>query len=259
MKITTWNVNGIRARLTHVVDFLREHEPDVLCLQETKVVDELFPQDILEDEGYETVFFGQKGYNGVAILAAHEIEHVQKGFPDDEPDAERRVLAATVNGFRVLNLYVVNGQEVGSDKYDYKLDWFRRLRTFLDSSYAASDDIAVVGDFNVALEDRDVHDPVWWQDRILCSQPERDAMRNVMAFGLDDTFRKHHDEAGVYTWWHYTGGSAVKDDGLRIDYVLSSASASARCTDVIIHKEERSKKGPSDHVPVTAIYADGSP
>ena len=256
MKITTWNVNGIRARLTHVVDFLREHEPDVLCLQETKVVDELFPVEALEDEGYEVTYFGQKGYNGVAILAAHEIENVTKGMPDDAPDAERRVLAATVNGFRVLDLYVVNGQEVGSDKYAHKLDWLRRLRTYLDSEFAASDDVVVVGDFNVALEDRDVHDPTWWQDRILCSKPERDAMRNVMAFGLEDSFRRHHQQAGVYTWWHYTGGSAVKDDGLRIDYVLSSASAGARCTDVIVHKEERSKKSPSDHVPVTAIYTD---
>ncbi|CAN0496828.1 unnamed protein product, partial [Discosporangium mesarthrocarpum] len=137
MKITTWNVNGIRARLTHVVDFLREHEPDVLCLQETKVVDDLFPLDVLEDEGYEVTFDGQKGYNGVAILAAHEITDVQKGFPDDPPDAEKRAIAATVNGFRVLNLYVVNGQEVGSEKYDFKLDWFRRLRTYLDRDFAA--------------------------------------------------------------------------------------------------------------------------
>lgn len=256
MKITTWNVNGIRARLTHVVDFLREHEPDALCLQETKVTDDLFPLEALEDEGYEVCFDGQKGYNGVAILAAHEITDVVKGMPDDPPDAEKRVLAATVNGFRVLNLYVVNGQEVGAEKYAFKLDWMRRLRTYLDTSFAASDDVVVVGDFNVALDDRDVHDPEWWRGKILCSDAERAAMRNVMAFGLEDSFRQHHDDAGIYTWWHYTGGRAVKDDGLRIDYVLSSASATGRCTDVIVHKDERSKKGPSDHVPVTAIYTD---
>lgn len=256
MKITSWNVNGIRARLTHIIDFLREHEPDVLCLQETKVIDDLFPRDLIEDEGYDVIFTGQKGYNGVAILAAHKIEDVVMGMPDDPPDADKRVIAATVNGFRVLNLYVVNGQEVGAEKYTYKLDWLRRLRTYLDTDFRASDDIAVVGDFNITRDDRDVHDPAWWKDRILCSDKERDAMRNIMAFGLEDSFRQHHEGAGLYTWWHYTGGSLEKDEGLRIDYVLSSSSASKRCTDVIVHKEERHKKTPSDHAPVTAIYAD---
>ncbi|MEZ6036639.1 MAG: exodeoxyribonuclease III [Planctomycetota bacterium] len=256
MKITTWNVNGIRARLTHVIDFLREHQPDVLCLQETKVVDDLFPREPLEDEGYDVTFWGEKGYNGVAILAAHAIDDVQRGFPDDPPDAERRALAATVNGFRVLDLYVVNGQEVGSDKYAYKLDWMRRLRSYLDASFSAQDDVVVVGDFNVALDDRDVHDPAWWRGKILCSQPERDAMRNVMAFGLEDSLRRFRPEAGIYTWWHYSGGALQKDAGLRIDYVLSSPSAAARCTEVIVHDDERLKDGPSDHVPVTAVYRD---
>ena len=256
MKRTTWNVNGIRARLTHIIDFLREHEPDVLCLQETKVIDDLFPRDLIEDEGYDVIFTGQKGYNGVAILAAHKIEDVVMGMPDDPPDADKRVIAATVNGFRVLNLYVVNGQEVGAEKYTYKLDWLRRLRTYLDTDFKASDDIAVVGDFNITRDDRDIHDPAWWKDRILCSDKERDAMRNIMAFGLEDSFRQHHEGAGLYTWWHYTGGSLEKDEGLRIDYVLSSSSAGKRCTEVIVHKDERHKKSPSDHAPVTAIYAD---
>ena len=194
------------------------------------------------------------GQNGTAILAAHELEDVVKGMPDDPPDADKRVLAATVNGFRVLNLYVVNGQEVGSAKYSYKLDWMRRLRTYLDSSFSASDDVVVVGDFNVALEDRDVHDPDWWRGRILCSDEERAAMRSVMAFGLHDSFRQHHDEAGVYTWWHYTAGAVQKDDGLRIDYVLSSQTASDKCIDVLVHKDERNKQSPSDHAPVTAVY-----
>lgn len=256
MKITTWNVNGIRARLTHVVDFLREHEPDVLCLQETKVQDDLFPVEPLEDEGYDVTWFGQKGYNGVAILARHAIDDVRKGLPDDPDDAERRVLAATVAGVRVLDLYVPNGQEVGADKYVFKLDWYRRLRAFLDREFAASDDLVVVGDFNVALEDRDVHDPAWWRGKILCSDAERDAMRSVLAFGLEDSLRRHHPEPGIYTWWHYTAGAAVRDDGLRIDYVLSSASLAERCTDVVVHKDERARPSPSDHVPVTAIYRD---
>lgn len=256
MKITTWNVNGLRARLTHVVDFLREHEPDVLCLQETKVQDDLFPREPLEDEGYDVEFFGQKSYNGVALLSRHRFDDVVRGLPDDGADAERRVIAATIGGVRVLNLYVPNGQEVGSDKYRFKLDWFRRLRAFLDAGYAKDEPIVVVGDFNVTQDDRDVHDPDWWRDKILCSKPERQAMRNVLAFGLDDAFRVHHEEGGVYTWWHYTAGAAFKDDGLRIDYVLTSAPVTQRCRDVIVHKELRLQKSPSDHVPVTALLDD---
>ncbi|MBL8748941.1 MAG: exodeoxyribonuclease III [Planctomycetes bacterium] len=254
MRITTWNVNGLRARLTHVVDFLREHRPDVLCLQETKVEDAAFPVGPLEDEGYNVEWFGQKSYNGVAILAAGPIEDVQRGLPDDPADAERRVIGATVAGFRVLDLYVPNGQEVGGDKYRFKLDWLRRLRAFLDASYAANEPVVVVGDFNITFDDRDVHDPEWWRERILCSNAERQALRNVMAFGLADGFRAHHAEGGVFTWWHYTAGAAFKDDGLRIDHVLLSPPALARCTDVIVHKELRLQKTPSDHVPVSALF-----
>jgi exodeoxyribonuclease-3 len=256
MKITTWNVNSLRMRMTHVVDFLREHRPDVLCLQETKVQDEQFPREPLEDEGYEVVFTGQKAYNGVAIVAAASPSSVIKGFPDDGPEADKRVIGCDVGPWRVLNLYCPNGQDVGADKYRYKLDWFRRLRAFLDRDYAADQRVVVVGDFNVALDDRDVHDPAWWHEKILCSTPERQAMRNVMAFGLADGLRLHRQEGGIYTWWHYRAGAAAKDDGLRIDYVLCSTPAAQRCTEVIVHKDERSKKQPSDHVPVTAVFTD---
>ena len=256
MKITTWNVNSLRARLTHVVDFLREHRPDVLCLQETKVTDDLFPRAALEDEGYDVTFTGQKSYNGVAILSATTLTEVQAGFPDDAPDADKRVLAAKAGEWHVLNLYVPNGQDVGTDKYRFKLDWFRRLRAFLDQRWAATDRLVVVGDFNVTLDDRDVHDPAWWKDRILCSVPERQAMRNVMAFGLTDNFRQHHAEGGIYTWWHYRAGAAFVDDGMRIDYVLTTPSAATLCRDVIVHKEVRLQKQPSDHVPVTAVFAE---
>jgi exodeoxyribonuclease-3 len=256
MKITTWNVNSLRARLTHVVDFLRTHRPDVLCLQETKVTDELFPRAALEDEGYEVCYSGQKSYNGVAILAASGLADVHKGLHDDPDDADKRLIAATIDGWRVVNLYVPNGQAVGSEKYQFKLDWLRRLRAWLDMRYAATDRVVVVGDMNVALEDRDVHDPAWWRERILCSTPERQALRNLMAFGLADTLRQHHAEGGIYTWWHYRAGAAFVDDGLRIDYVLASPPAAARCTDVVVHKDVRLQKTPSDHVPVTAVFAD---
>lgn len=256
MKITTWNVNGIRARLTHVVDFLREQQPDVLCLQETKVEDSLFPREVLEDEGYEVSWFGQKGYNGVAILSASAQTEPIRGLPGDAPDAERRVLGATVAGYRVLDLYVPNGQDVDTDKYHYKLDWLRRLRALLDGRYRAEEKVVVVGDFNITVDDRDVHDPVWWHERILCTTREREALRNVLAFGLHDALRQHHQEGGIYTWWHYRAGAAFKDDGLRIDHVFCSAAAAARCTDVIVHKDVRLAKTPSDHVPVTAVFAD---
>lgn len=256
MKITTWNVNGIRARLTHVIDFLRDQQPDVLCLQETKVQDELFPAEALEDEGYNVEHFGQKGYNGVALLSRHPLEDVVRGLPGDPQDAERRAIGAIVDGYMVLDLYVPNGQEVGAEKYAYKLDWLRRLRAFLDSRYSVQEKVVVVGDFNVTLDDRDVHDPDWWRDKILCSAQERQAMRNVMAFGLQDLLRQHHEQAGIYTWWHYTAGAAFKDDGLRIDYVLGSPPAAALCRDVIVHKDLRLAKTPSDHVPVTAVFAD---
>ena len=256
MKITTWNVNGIRARLTHVIDFLREETPDVLCLQETKVQDDSFPLEALEDEGYNVELFGQKGYNGVAILSHHALDGVVRGLPDDPADAERRVLGASVGGYRILDLYVPNGQEVGAEKYAYKLEWLRRLRAFLDSAYSAREKVVVVGDFNVTLDDRDVHDPEWWRGKILCSDDERKAMRNVMAFGLVDLLREHHEQGGIYTWWHYTAGAAFKDDGLRIDYVLASPPAADRCRDVIVHKDLRMTKSPSDHVPVTAVFDD---
>ena len=258
MKITTWNVNSLRARLTHVVDFLREHRPDVLCLQETKVTDDQFPRGPLEDEGYDVCFTGQKSYNGVAILATEALTDVVTSLPDDPPDADKRVLGASVAGWRVLDLSVPNGQDVGTDKYQFKLDWFRRLRTFLDRRYAAGEKVVVVGDFNVALDDRDVHDPQWWHERILCSTAERQAMRNVMAFGLTDCLRRFHQEGGIYTWWHYRAGAAFKDDGLRIDYVLASPPAAELCTEVIVHKDVRLQKSPSDHVPVTAVFRDGA-
>jgi exodeoxyribonuclease-3 len=256
MKLTTWNVNGLRARLVHVIDFVREHGPDVLCLQETKVADEAFPREPLEDEGYNIECFGQKGYNGVAILSRRPVENVVCGLPDDPADAERRVLGCIVGDLMLLDLYVPNGQDVGTEKYRSKLDWLRRLRAFLDSNYAVDEKVALVGDFNVALENRDVHDPVAWHEQILCSSPERAAMRQLLAFGLDDLLRTRHPEPGIYTWWHYRAGAAFKDQGLRIDYVLSTPPLTRLCREITVHREVRTRKSPSDHVPVTAEFAD---
>ena len=228
----------------------------MLCLQETKVQDHQFPREPLEDEGYNIEVFGQKSYNGVAVLARHPIEDVVQNLPDDKPDAERRVLGCIVQDLMVLDLYVPNGKEVGTESYRFKLDWFRRLRTFLDQKYSAQEKLALVGDFNVTMDDRDVYDPAAWHERILCSGPERAAMRSLQTFGLVDLFREKHTEGGVYTWWNYKAGKAVKDEGLRIDYILSSPPLTERCSEVVIHKEERLKRSPSDHVPVTAIFID---
>jgi exodeoxyribonuclease-3 len=256
MKLTTWNVNGIRARLVHVIDFLREQRPDILCLQETKVVDDQFPREPLEDEGYNLEVFGQKSYNGLAILSRHPIEAVVQNLPDDPPDAERRALGCIVGDLMLLDLYVPNGQEVGSDKYRYKLDWLRRLRAFLDAKYSTGEKLALLGDFNITTDDRDVHDPDAWRDKILCSVEERTALRSVLAFGLEDLMRKHHQDAGIYTWWDYRQGQSKKDEGLRIDYIFGTPALAATCIDVVVHTDMRARKTPSDHAPVTAVFAE---
>lgn len=252
MRIVTWNVNSVRARLPRLLPWLEENAPDVLCLQETKVIDDLFPYEPLEDLGYNVVVHGQKTYNGVAILARHGIEAVVRGFPDDEEGAQARVIGCAVEDVLVLNLYVPNGSSVGSDKYAYKLDWLGRLRAFLDATYDPSEKIVVCGDFNITFDDRDVHDPEKWHEKILCSTPEREALRHVMDFGLTDALRKHHDEAGIYTWWDMRGGSFPRDHGLRIDHFLMSEAALAACTAVDVDREARKGPGPSDHAPVLA-------
>ncbi|MGA1525559.1 MAG: exodeoxyribonuclease III [Planctomycetota bacterium] len=252
MRIVTWNVNSVRARLPRLLPWLEENAPDVLCLQETKVIDDLFPYEPLEDLGYNVAVHGQKTYNGVAILARHGIEAVVRGFPDDEEGAQARVIGCAVEDVLVLNLYVPNGSSVGSDKYAYKLDWLGRLRAFLDATYDPSEKIVVCGDFNITFDDRDVHDPEKWHEKILCSTPEREALRHVMDFGLTDALRKHHDEAGIYTWWDMRGGSFPRDHGLRIDHFLMSEAALAACTAVDVDREARKGQGPSDHAPVLA-------
>ncbi len=256
MRIATWNVNSVRARLTRLVPWIEEHRPDVLCLQETKVVDELFPFEPLEDCGYNLVVHGQKTYNGVAILARHSMEDVVKGFPDDDEGAQARVIGATVAGeWQVLNLYVPNGAEVGAEKYRFKLDWLARLRSFLDERYDPAEKLVVCGDFNITFDDRDVHDPEKWHEKILCSTPEREALRSVMDFGLHDALRKHHDEGGIYTWWDMRQGAFQKDWGLRIDHFLVTDDALDPCTDVFVDREARTGRGPSDHAPVIADFA----
>ena len=254
MKIATWNVNSIRARLPRVVPWLREHRPDIVCMQETKVEDDSFPREPLEDEGYNLVVSGQKTYNGVAVLAKHAIEDVVTELPGDNDTAEKRVLGCVIEDFMILNLYVPNGRAVGHEHFYYKLDWMDRVGELLNQKYDTNEKIVVVGDFNVTFDDRDVYDPAAYHEKIHCSTPERDALRKLMSIGLHDGLRKFHEEGGIYTWWDYRTRGFTRNDGLRIDHVLLSQPALDACEEMWVDKAARDGKGPSDHAPVLATF-----
>jgi exodeoxyribonuclease-3 len=254
MKLATFNVNSIRARLGRLIEWLRRQSPDVVCLQETKVADELFPREPIEDEGYNVITYGQRTYNGVAILSRLPVEAVVRGFPEDGPDTERRLLGCNVGDLMVLNLYVPNGQAVGAPRFLYKLEWLRRLRRLLDDEYDAREKLVLTGDFNITFDDRDVFDPQGLRETLHCSTPERETLRYVMEFGLHDALRRHHEEPGIYTWWDYRAGALPRNQGLRIDHFLVSAAALAACTGVTVDREERAQRGASDHAPVIAEF-----
>ena len=254
MDVATWNVNSVRARLPRVLEWLDKARPDVVCLQETKCLDEVFPREPLEELGYQIETFGQKTYNGVAILSKHGMEDVVRGFPDDDEDAQKRVIGATIGDLMILNLYVVNGKEVGSDKYAFKLDWLERLNAFVRDRYPMNEKVVLTGDFNITFDDRDLYDPEAWRDKILCSKPERAALAKIMESGLHDAFRKFHEEAGLYTWWDFRTRGFQRGNGMRIDHFLVSQSAFDLCTAVEIDQEERGMERPSDHAPVVATF-----
>lgn len=255
MKIVTWNVNSLRTRLVRTRALLERHRPDVLCLQETKVADEEFPAAEFEALGYSAAIYGQKTYNGVAILSRESLAEVRRGFPGDPAPEEARVIAGEVGGLRVLNLYVVNGQAVGSPKYQLKLAWLDALISWLAAERAAAETpLLVVGDFNIAPEDRDVHDPERWRGEVLCSEPERERLQALFDLGISDLLRRVTGEGGLYTWWDYRAGAFHRGWGLRIDLALGSAAVAARCREVTIDRAERKistgEGKPSDHAPV---------
>ena len=255
MKVATWNVNSIRQRLERVTAWLGTHQPDVLCLQETKVVDEDFPRAPFEALGYRVELYGQKTYNGVAILSREPLTDVVRGFPDDAPDAHRRMLAATVGGVRVVNVYVPNGESVESEKFPFKLDWLARLARWLAAAARPRDPLLVLGDFNIAPEDRDVYDPDAFRGQVLFHPKEHEALARLTGWGLSDLYRRHHAEAGRYSWWDYRALGFPKDHGLRIDLILGTAAAAERCTACEIDREARKGIKPSDHAPVLATLA----
>lgn len=255
MKLATWNVNSLKVRLPHVLDWLADNPVEVLCLQETKQQDADFPQAELLAAGYHSVFAGQKTYNGVAILSRQPTQDVQVGIPDFE-DEQKRVLAATVAGVRVVCVYVPNGQAVDSDKYYYKLKWLRALIGWLKIELQRHPNLVVLGDYNIAPDDRDVHDPVVWQGNILVSEAERLHFQQLLAIGLHDSFRLFEQGDKAFTWWDYRMMAFRRNQGVRIDHILVGDTLQAACESCVIDRAPRKRERPSDHTPVILTLTD---
>ena len=251
MKIASWNVNSLKVRLPHLLDWLAEQQPDALCLQETKLEDHNFPHVEIAAAGYQVVFSGQKTYNGVALLARQPISDVVCGNPHFA-DEQKRLIAGTLGDTRVICAYMPNGQAVGSDKYDYKLRWLDALAKWLAEELAAHPKLALCGDYNIAPDDRDVHDPQAWAGQILCSEPERSAFQRLLGLGLEDSFRLFEQQEMAFSWWDYRMLGFQKNRGLRIDHVLLSAALARRCTAAGIDRPPRKPERPSEHAPVWA-------
>lgn len=253
MKVATWNVNSMNVRQPHVVEWLQAHDPDVLVLQEIKQLTEKFPSEALQEIGYHSIASGQKTYNGVAAISKTALADPVTDFPDFE-DPQRRVLACTAGDVRIVDLYVPNGSEVGSDKYEYKLGWLASLRNFLEAEMQQHENMVVLGDFNIAPADEDVHDPEKWGEAILCSPLERQALRALLDLGLTDVFRKFDQPEKTFSWWDYRAAGFRRNAGLRIDLILSSAAMTERCKASYVDKEPRAWERPSDHAPVVAEF-----
>lgn len=251
MKLASWNVNSLNVRLSQVLEWLEAVQPDFLAVQETKLADERFPVAAIRAAGYEVAYSGQKTYNGVAVLSRWPIAEVLTDIPALD-DHQRRVLAVTAAGLRFVNLYVPNGQAVGSAKYVYKLDWLAHLRTWLAEELASRQHVVVVGDFNIAPADQDVHDPAQWREQVLCSTPEREALQRVLELGFSDSFRQFAQEEGIFSWWDYRMNSFRRNRGLRIDLVLTSPALTSSLTASFVDRTPRDWQRPSDHAPVVA-------
>jgi len=253
LKIASWNVNSLNVRLPQVLAWCADAVPDVLALQETKLMDDRFPVDEWGAAGFHSVFSGQKTYNGVAILSREPAADVVTDIPGLD-DPQRRILAATVGGVRIVNLYVVNGSEVGTEKFAYKLHWLEKVTEWLAGERKQHENLVVLGDFNIAPDDRDVYDPDGWREKILCSTPEREALGRILDLGLVDTFRLFEQEERVWSWWDYRMNMFRRKLGLRIDLVLASGAMAKRCTASYIDIEPRRQERPSDHAPAIAEF-----
>ncbi|HEU0252105.1 MAG TPA: exodeoxyribonuclease III [Pyrinomonadaceae bacterium] len=255
MLIATWNVNSILARMSSVTRWLDMVKPDVLCMQETKCTDDKFPTLIFQERGYQCQLFGQQSYNGVAILTRDVCEIGRRGYPEDDETAQSRLITTQVGGIDVITVYVPNGQMVGSEKYAFKLNWMKRLREFLDAGYDPSTPVLICGDFNVAPDERDVHDVRLWQGRILFSEPERAALQHIKDWGFTDAFRLHTEAGGNFSWWDYRAGAFRRNMGLRIDHIWISEPLVKRNVRTWIDMEPRTWEKPSDHAPVIAEFS----
>ena len=249
MRLASWNVNSLRVRLPHLLDWLAEAKPDVACLQETKTEDANFPVAELRDAGYHAAYCGQRAYNGVAILSRTEIKDVAHGIPDF-PDDPKRCIAGTVDGIRVVCLYAVNGEAPGTEKYAYKMRWYEALTRWMQQELPKRTNLALLGDMNVAPEDRDVHNPKRWEGKIHVSAPEREALRKLMDVGFADAFRLFDQAEKQFTWWDYRLKAFERGWGLRIDLVLLSPELAKRARSCTIDIEPRKRQRPSDHAPV---------
>lgn len=254
MKIATWNVNSINARMPQLLQWLAAAEPDIVCVQETKCVDEGFPYQELHDAGYFSAFYGQKSYNGVAILSKYDLDDVQKNFPDDDDEAPKRMIAATINGIRIVNTYIPNGTELGTEKFTFKLDWIQRLRKYFDATADKKGDVLLCGDFNVAPEEPDVWSVTAWEGRLHFTKTERAAIHYVKQWGFVDIFRKLNGNVKEFSWWDYRQGAWQRNHGLRIDHIWTSPSLAEKCKACWIDKSPRELEKPSDHTPVVAEF-----
>ncbi|EAU74475.1 exodeoxyribonuclease III [Synechococcus sp. RS9916] len=258
MLIASWNVNSVRTRLDHVLAWLQSHQPDLLCLQETKVADPLFPQTAFESIGYRVSFHGQKSYNGVALISRTPLDDVRCGFigelPGDleagELGEQKRVISALLDGVRVVNLYVPNGSSLTSDKYPYKLKWLNCLKRYREAAQERDEPLCIVGDFNIGMEARDIHDPERLTGGIMASDAERTALNEALGEGMVDVFRAFEPDAGHWSWWDYRSGAWNRDSGWRIDHIYLSEDLLDLARSCVIHKQERGKEQPSDHAPV---------
>ncbi len=253
--LASWNVNSIRARGGHVLDWLRARRPDVLGLQELKAEEHDFPAPAFREEGWQAAVHGQKTWNGVALLAREPLEDVQRGIPELADDPQARIIRARVHGVRLYNLYVPNGESVGSEKFSYKLHWLEALARHLETACDPAEPLAVFGDFNIAPEDRDVHDPAAFRGRVLFTDEEHAALERLRDWGLVDLFRAFHDESGLYSWWDYRQAGFRRDAGARIDLILVTRALLSRAVSCEIDVEPRRLEKPSDHTPVVAEFA----
>ena len=255
MKIATWNVNSIKSRIDHVLRWCETSQPDVLCLQETKVVDEKFPSTKFRARGYPHIAIrGERGYNGVAVISKHPLSDIVTQLPGDKTDNQSRMIAASVNGVRLVNVYGPHGTGQGTPKYFFKLKWIERLRSYFDKKYSTDENVLLLGDINVAPHELDVWSVPAWRGKLHFTKPERDAIQDLKKWGFVDVFRQINGDEQEFSWWSNFRNDFEKNRGLRIDHIWASPSLAERCTDCWIDKEPRGWDHPSDHAPVVADF-----